>query len=163
MIPLSSPGPEQTEGRGLTSKTAFDEMFEKMYTETRKELERRLTKVQANPEDKALRLNPEEQMQYSMTWNQMVSMLGSKYGFNPRADDSPLSFWGLENQPYELQLDVVKTLHILFLWGLVGPKAETEDIGYSSYEVWPDDWERILVRFRLADWTVLDSKSSRTI
>ena len=151
LMPTSSPSPGPNEVRALASKNVVDEVFEKLYRETRKELEERLAKVQGQPEDKSLRLTPEEERGYSIVWNQMVNMLGTKYGFNLHADDSPLSFWGLENRPYELQLDVVKTLHILFLWGLVSPKAETEDIGYSSYEVWPDDWERILVRFGLAD------------
>jgi hypothetical protein len=150
LVLTSSPAQTQASATGL------DEVFEKLYRDTRKELEDRLTKVQAEPENKGLRLTPDEEMRYSEISRQMENLVGTKYGFSPRAEGSPLSFWGLEKQPFELQLAVVKTLHISFLRMLVSPRAERNDIIYSGTEVWPDDWERILVRFKLSDKPVLD-------
>jgi len=158
LMPSSQPGAGPNEGRVPASTGALDEVFERLYRDTRKELEARLAKVEEEPENRSLRLKTDEQKKYAEVWKQMMNMVGAKHGFDPYADESPISFWGLETQPYELQLDVVKTFHIDFLRGLVGPKAETEDIGYSSYEVWPKDWERILVRFRLADGPFPDAE-----
>lgn len=132
------------------AESILDEAFEKLYWDTRKELEKRLAIVQAEPENKSLRLAPEEETMYSQVSRQLENLLGSKYNFNPRAEDSPISFWGLEKQPFELQLEVIKTLHILFLRIMVSPRAEMGDIAYSGSEVWPEDWERILVKFKLS-------------
>ena len=46
LMPSSSPSPGPNEGRALASNDAVDEVFEKLYRETRKELEERLAKVQ---------------------------------------------------------------------------------------------------------------------
>ncbi len=153
--------PEHASGatnHGTRSYSALDEVFEKLYRETRSDLEERLAKVQKEPENKSLRLTQSEEMRYEESSRQMAGLAGAKHGFDPRAEDNPISFWGLEKQQYELQLDVVKILHIYYLRGLAGPKAETEDIGYSAYEVWPDDWERILVKFKLNDQPFLTQK-----
>lgn len=155
LVPASTLGKGSNEGSAPTSGTALDEVFERLYRDTRKELEEKLAKIQEHPENGNLRLTPNEEARYEKISQQMIGMAGSMHGFDPRADTTPISFWGLEKQPYELQLDVVKILHIFFLRGLAGPRAETEDIGYSTYEVWPDDWDRILVRFKLADGPIL--------
>lgn len=138
--------------------TGLDSVFDKLYWETRKELEERLAKVQAEPENKSLRLTAEEEAKYSQVSRQMENLLGNKYGFNARAEDSPMSFWGLEKQPHEVQLDVIKTLHLSFLRLMVGSKAEISDIAFSSTEVWPEDWENILVQFKLSDKLFLTEK-----
>ena len=152
LLVSASPGNRPTATAGL------QEVFEKLYSDTRRELEERLAKIQEEPGNMKLRLTPEEEAHYEKISQQMINMAGAVHGFDPRADASPISFWGLENQPYELQLDVVEILHVFFLRGLVGPRAETEDIGYSAYEVWPDDWDRILIRFKLADRPILSDE-----
>lgn len=155
VVPSSTPGPAQT------STTGLNEVFEKLYWNTRKELEERLTKVQADPENKSFRLTPEEEGKYSQVSRQMENLLGNKYSFNARTEDSPMSFWGLEKQPREVQLDVIKSLHISFLRLMVGPKAEMSDIAFSSTEVWPEDWERILIQFNLAEKPFLSENFKR--
>ena len=146
---------------GQISTTGLNQIFEKIYWDTRKELEERLAKVQAEPENRSLRLTPEEETKYSQISRQMENLLGSKFGFNARAEESPMSFWGLEKQPREVQLDVIKTLHISFLRLMVGPKAEISDIAFSSTEVWPEDWERILIEFQLAEAPFLSENFKR--
>jgi hypothetical protein len=133
-----------------TSATSLDELFDKLYWKAREELEGRLAKVEGEPENKSLRLSQEEEKRFAEISLQMESILGARYGFNHRdVEASPISFWGLEKQPLELQLAVVKERHIRFLRMIVEPKAETNDITYSTDEVWPDDWARILERFGL--------------
>ena len=83
--------------------------------------------------------------------NQMTNLITSKYKVDPDGDEPLVTFWGLESQPLERQLDVVKVMHIHFLLYLVSQKAETEDVGYQAYQVWPDDWPQILRRFNLGD------------
>jgi hypothetical protein len=138
--------------------TDVDTVFENLYRDTRKELEERLTRVQAEPENKSLRLTPEEETKYSQVSRQMENLISAKYGFAVRGEESPISFWGLEKQSYEVQLAVVKTLHISFLRMIVDATAERNDIVYSGTEVWPDDWDRILVRFKLSEEPVLTDK-----
>jgi len=128
---------------------SLDEVFEKLYRGTRKELEVRLAKVQEQPDNKNLRLSREEEDRYSQVSRQMESIIASKHRFDLRAEDSPISFWGLEKQPYELELEVVKIRHLRFLRMLVEPGAERNDVAYSTDEVWPEDWPRILDRFNL--------------
>lgn len=132
--------------------TGLDTIREKLYWDTRKELEERLAKVRAEPENKNARLTPEEEAKYSQVSRQIENLISTKYGFNLRdVETSPISFWGLEKQPYELQLAVVKERHIRFLRMIVGPRAERSDITYSTDEVWPEDWPRILERFSLGN------------
>lgn len=139
-------------GQPQTSATALDEVFERIYKGAKHELEERLAKIQVEPENKNLRLASDEQKKYHQVWVQMRNIVGAKYGFDPSAEDSrPIMFTGLEKEPYEMQLDFIKTMHIDFLREIVGPKAETADIGYTVEDVWPEDWERVLVRFKLAD------------
>ena len=76
---------------------------------------------------------------------------GVKQDADPNHNGLFLDFWGLEQQPYERQLAVVKTNHINFLLYFVCPRAETNDIGYSIDHVWPEDWARILERFNLGN------------
>lgn len=134
------------------TESVLDEVFEKLYWDTRKELEERLTKVEAEPENKGLRLTLEKEARYSDVSRQMENLLGARFGFNPReVETSPISFWGLEKQPFELQLAVVKQRHIRFLRMMVETKAERNDIAYSTDEVWPEDWPHILERFNLGD------------
>ena len=147
-------------GQAQTS-VDLDEIFEKLYRNARKELEEKLAKVESEPRNKSLRLTPEEEAKYSQISRQLENLLGNKYGFNPRAENSPMSFWGLERQPHGLQVDVIKTLHISFLRVIVSPRAEMSDIAYSATEVWPEDWERILVKFKLSDGPFLTEEFKR--
>ena len=134
------------------STKSLDAVFEKLYWNARKELEEKLAKVQGEPGDKNLRTTTDEEARYADTSRQMESLIGTRYGFNQRdVENSPVSFWGLEKQPYELQLAVVKVRHIRFLRLIAGPKAEQSDIVYSTDEVWPSDWPRILERFNLGN------------
>jgi len=127
----------------------LDEVFEELYKETRKELEERLSKVQTEPENKSIRLTPEEDSRYSDVSRQLENIIGVKYGFDPRAEDTPISFWGLEKRPYEIQLAVVKSRHLRFLRLITDSTAEKSDVVFSTDEVWPEDWPRILDRFHL--------------
>ena len=154
VVGLLLPEPQHDTGSSTLLKPiayqGLEDIFERMYWQTRKELEEKLEKVQAEPENKSLRLTPEEEAKYSQVSRQMENLLSRRYGFNVRAEDSPLSFWGLERQSREVQLNVIKTLHVSFLRLMVGPKVEISDIAFSSTEVWPEDWERILIRIGLA-------------
>lgn len=134
------------------SITALDELFDKLYWNARKELEGRLARVQGEPENKSLRLSQEEEARFAEVSRQMENVICARYGFNQLdAENTPISFWGLEKQPEELQLAVVKIRHIRFLRLIVGPKAEQSDVVYSTDEVWPQDWPRILERFNLGN------------
>lgn len=136
----------------------LDEVFERLYHDTRKELEERLAKVQANPEDKSRRLTEEEEMRYSKVSREMEKILGVRFGFNPQEEGNPISFWGLEKQPYELQVKVVMTQHILLLRILASPRVEASDVAFSGMEVWPEDWERILAKFSLSEGPFLSDE-----
>lgn len=142
---ISSETPSDSRAR----VAGLDEVFEKLYRDTREELEERLTKIQTEPSNKSLRLTAEEEGKYSQVSRQLENLLGSKYGFNSRAEDSPMSFWGLDAQPYNVQLDVVKALHVSFLRTITSPRAEKSDVVFSGTEVWPEDWSRILNHFSL--------------
>jgi hypothetical protein len=139
-----------TQGR-MTTSAGLDEVFEKLYLDAKKELEARLGKVEAEPENKSLRLTPDERQKYIAMRNQMTNLAGSKFGINPEGDEPLLTFWGLENRPRDFQASIVKILHVNFLLGIVSPRAETEDVTYHAYQVWPDDWPRILKRFGLGE------------
>ena len=147
----SPPSAGPNEGHAPNARGAVDEVFERLYRDARQELEERLSRVEREPENRSLRLSPEERQKYIAMRNQMTYLAGVRHGVDPEGDKPLLTFWGLEKQPFQLQLDVVKILHIDFLLGLVSPKAETEDIGYSTYQVWPQDWPRILERFNLGN------------
>ena len=144
--------PRSTSVPTQASTTALDELFDKLYWNARKELEWRLAKVQGEPENKSLRLSQEEDARFAGVSRQMENVIGTRYGFNQLdAENTPISFWRLEEQPEKLQLAVVKIRHIRFLRLIVGPKAEQSDIVYSTDEVWPQDWSRILERFGLGN------------
>jgi hypothetical protein len=145
------------------SITGQDAIFEKLYRNARKELEERLTRVEDQPENKDLRLTPEERQKYITIRNQMTNLIGAKLGANLDGEESLLTFWGLENQPREFQVGVVKTMHVDFLLGIVSPKAETEDVGYQARQVWPEDWPRILERFNLGNELYLNEKFSEYV
>jgi len=151
LMPMSGTGPTPRDSRMTASASVLEDVFERLYREARSDLEARLTRVEEEPQNKSLRLTPEEQQRYIAIRNQMTNLAGGKYGTDRDAEEPLLTFWGLENRPYELQVSVVKILHINFLLGIVGPRAETEDVGYQAYHVWPDDWPRILGRFNLGD------------
>ena len=142
--------PEASAISPQTSPSGLGEIFERLYKETRKELEERLVKVEVQPENKTLRLSPEERQKYIAIRNQMTGIIESKYNTNPETE-SLLSFWGLEDRPHELQVSVVKIMHIDFLLGIVSSRAETEDVGYQAIQVWPHDWPRILGHFDLGN------------
>ena len=159
LLMSSSPSDARSNGSQVpTSTKVLNEVFERLYRDTRKELEERLAKVQEEPENKSLRLTPHEEEKCNQVYRQMRSIVGSKYGFDPDEPNYSLGFFGLEKEPYDRQLDTVKTLHVWFLSEIVGPKAETADITYSAFEVWPEDWERIIIRFKLADRPFLAAK-----
>ena len=159
LLMSSSPsGARPNGGQVPTSTNALDEVFERLYRDTRKELEEKLARIQENPLNLSLRLTPDEESRYGKVSVQMKNLAGSKHGFDPRADDNPISFWGLEKQPYELQLDVVKIRHIGFLRDITSPRAEIADAGLSSSEVWPENWEHILTRFNLSSGPILTCK-----
>ena len=145
------------------SSAGLDEVFEKLYVDTRKELEARLEKVEAGPEDKNLRLTLEERQKYIAVRNQMTNLTGSKYGINPEGDEPLLTFWGLENRPPEFQLSIVKIMHVNFLLGIVSLRAKTEDVTYHAYQVWPDDWPQILKRFNLGEAQYTTEKFNRYV
>jgi hypothetical protein len=161
-MPLLVSGLQQsslsTDSKISTSATALDEVFEKLYRDARKELEERLAKVQGDPANKSLRLTPAEEERYATVSRQMEDIAGTKHGFNPREDAGPLSFWGLEKQPHYFQVDAIKIRHISFLRDIVSPRAEIADIGYVGENVWPEDYERILVNFKLVDGPFLTEK-----
>ncbi|MDG7011778.1 MAG: hypothetical protein JRN17_01650 [Nitrososphaerota archaeon] len=133
------------------SQVGLDAVFEQLYRDTRRELEERLVKVEAEPENKDLRLASEERQKYIAIRNQMTNLVGAKYGVTPDGDEPLLTFWSLENRPYDLQMAVVKITHVDFLLGIVSPRAETEDVGYNAFQVWPQDWPQILKRFNLGE------------
>ena len=135
--------------QGTASTGSLDEVFERLYKGSRKELEERLALVQEQPENKGLRLTQAEEEKYTQASKQMEGILAAKFEFDARAEDTPMSFWGLEKQPYQLQLGVIKTRHVRFLRLMVDPTAEKSDVVYSSDEVWPEDWPQILERFNL--------------
>jgi len=137
--------------QALVSTTELDAVFEKLYWNSRKELEEKLAKVEKEPQNATHRLSSEEMERYIAVRNQMTSLACAKHGVDLEGDPPLLTFWGLERQPPELQEDVVKIEHINFLLYIVSPKAETEDIGYSTDGVWPDDWPRMLERFSLGN------------
>ncbi len=157
---LLVPGPRSS-SQGLDSTAAIDEVFEKLYRDARKDLEERLARVQEEPENTSLRLNVEEEAKYAEVSRQMVNIVGAKHGFDPLADDNPVSLWGLENQPHKVQLDVVKIYYVKFLRRIIGPRAETADVIISTEEVWPEDWERLLIKFKLSDRSFLTDKFKR--
>jgi hypothetical protein len=141
------------EGQSQVSQGGIDQIFDKLYNEARKELEEKLARVQAEPENKSLRLTPEEETEFAEVTRQMDGLIGAKFGFDPRpvpGATSPISFWDLEKRPHEFQLAVVKERHIRFLRLIVDTKAEKSDIVFSTDEVWPEDWQLILERFGLA-------------
>ncbi len=158
LVPSSRPSSSSRASQVTASTAALDDIFERLYKETSSELEERLAKVQEEPENLSLRLNDVEEKKYGPVFGQMVDIIGYKHGIDPLDFDSPVSMWGLEKQPYELQLEVIEAFYISFLHELVGRKAETADIGYTATGVWPEDWERILIRFKLKDGPFLTEK-----
>jgi hypothetical protein len=146
-----------------TSRVGLDEIFDRLYEDTRKELEERLARVEDQPENKDLRLTPEERQKYIAIRNQMTNVIGAKLVANHDGEEPLLTFWGLENRPREFQICVVKTMHIDFLLGIVSQKAETEDVGYQARQVWPEDWPRILERFSLGNELYLSDKFSKYV
>lgn len=138
-------------------------VFGKLYVDAREELEQRLVKVEGEPGNKTLRLTPQEMKKYIDIRNRMTDLLGSMTGLDVHGDESPVTFWGLEKQPLDLQLAVVKIEHVHFLLYLVSEKAETEDVGYSAKQVWPKDWPGILERFNLGNDQYVTDKFSRYV
>src|SRR2546425_3816331 len=63
LIPSSPPSAGPSEGHAPAS-SALDEVFERLYRETRKELEERLAKVQEEPENKKFRLTLDEEARF---------------------------------------------------------------------------------------------------
>ena len=154
-IPSSATPPSQVTSGGL------DEVFEKLYRESRKELEERLDRINKEPENKNLRLSEDEFQRYVGLRTQMWNLMGAKYHFDladPSRSDSHLWLTGLENEPQERQLDTVKSLHINFLIYLAREKAELNDGTYEGDDVWPEEWDVLLRRFGLSDGSLLPTE-----
>lgn len=134
---------------GQSKATELDEVFEKLYWSTRTELEERLAKVEAEPNNKKLRLTPEERQRCIAQRNQMIQLAAAELGVEPESDQFLLTFRGLDKQTRQWQSLVVKILHIQFLLGLVSLNAESADIAYETWQAWPEDWSIILERFGL--------------
>ena len=147
-------------GASITGQVAI---FEKLYHGARKELEERLAIVEADPENQALRLTPEERQKYISVRNQMTDLVRVRFGVSHDEEEPLLTFWGLENREQEYQICIIKTMHIDFLLGIVSPKAETEDVGYQARQVWPQDWPKILERFNLGNESYRNEKFSNLI
>ena len=146
-VPSPASPPSQVTAGGL------DEVYEKLYRESRKELEERLDRINKEPENKSLRLNEDEFQHYVGLRTQMWNLMGAKYHFDltdPNRSDSHLWLTGLENEPHERQLDTAKSLHINFLLYLATEKAESNDVIYETDDVWPEEWDVILPRFGLS-------------
>jgi hypothetical protein len=158
LIPPNPRSPTAAAAAVLAGAAALDEVFERMYTEARTELRERLAKIEADPENKSLRLTLEEEKRYALIWEQMRGMVGVKYGFDPDAPGNSIGFYGLEKEPYERQLDSIKTLYIWFLIDITGPGAETADVDCSNEDIWPEEWERINDRFGLEDGPIVTEK-----
>ena len=158
LMSSSLSGATSYEGQVPISASELDEIFERLYRDTRKNLEERLTKVQEEPENKSLRLTLVEEKRYRQVWKQMRRIVGAKYDFDPSAPGNSLRFLDLEKEPYGRQLDTIKTLHIAFLHDLVSPRSEIADIGYTIEDVWPEDWEHILIKFKLSGGPFLTTK-----
>jgi len=159
VAPLLIPNPRSpAAGAVPAGATALDEVFERMYSEARTELRERLARVEADPENKTLRLTPEEERRYAQIWKQMIGMVGVKYGFDPLAPGSSIGFLGLEKETYERQLDSIKTMYIWFLVDITSPKAETADVDCSIEDIWPEEWERINDKFRLEDGPIITER-----
>jgi hypothetical protein len=154
LTPLLTHGPQKDSSlRGITTSptAALDEVFEKLYRDARRELEERLAKVMEEPQNNSLRLTPEEEKRYSEVFGQMMRIIRTKHGIDEDDPSHPLATWSLHEQPYPVQLEVIKAEHILFLHEIAGSRAENADIGYTATGIWPRDMERILVRYKLIE------------
>ena len=129
----------------------LDEALERLYRDTRKELEERLDRIDNEPENMSLRLTEEEFQRFARTRNQMYDIIAAKYHFDPYAPGNSIGFVGLDNQPREKQLDELKSLHVNFLLYLSARRAESNDVAYETADVWPEEWDIILPRFGLSD------------
>jgi len=76
------------------SSAGLDEVFERLYKETRRELEERLAKIRRRTHEQNLRLSQQEMEQFIGIRNQMTNLVAAKYGINPESDEPLLTFWG---------------------------------------------------------------------
>lgn len=136
----------------------LDEVFERLYRDTRKDLEERLDRINKEPENTALRLTEEEFQRFVKIRNQMWDIIAAKYHIDLSAPGNFIGFVGLDTEPYAKQLDELKSLHVNFLIYLATQKAETNDVLYATADVWPEEWGVILPRFRLSDGGPLPSE-----
>lgn len=151
LIPTPQSGSNLGVGAVPAAATALDEVFERLYRETRKELEERLAKVMEEPENMSLRLTPDEEERLDPVFGQMMRIIRAKHSIDEDDPSYPLATWSLHEQPFETQLEVVKAWHIAYLTEFVGPRAETADIGYTSTGIWPQDMEHILIHYKLTE------------
>jgi len=135
------------------STTGLDAVFEKLYRDARKELEEKLDQIKIEPENRNLRLTEtsEEFQRFVSVRNKMWDIIAAKYHFDPYAPGNSIGFFGLENQPHDRQLDSVKSLHLNFLLYLTRDRAESNDAIYETTDVWPEEWDIVLLRFGLSD------------
>ena len=147
--PLLAPGSNSSSTQA--SMAGLDEVFERLYTEARKELEERLDRINKEPGNMSLRLTEEEFQKFVKARNQMYDIIGAKHHFDPYAPGDSIGFVGLDNQPHEKQLDELKSLYVNFLLYLATKKAESNDVAYETADVWPEEWDIILPRFGLSN------------
>jgi hypothetical protein len=137
---------------------ALDEVFERLYKETRDELEQRLNRVMEQSRNKSLRLTPEEEKRYGEVFAQMMRMIRTKHGIDEEDPEDRLTTWSLHEQPYDLQLEFIKAMHVSFLNEVAGPRAETADIGYTATGIWPEDMEHVLAHYKLINGPFLTAE-----
>lgn len=150
LVPTMKSG--SASGQVQASATGLDEAFEKLYWDTRRELEERLDRINKEPANVGLRLTKDEFQRYVQIHNQMGNVLGAKYGFNPgEPGHNWFSFLDLDKEILNRQLDIVKFRHIGFLYYLASEKAEWNDASYAIDDVWPEEWDALLKHFNLVN------------
>ena len=136
----------------------LDEVLERLYLDARKELEERLDRINKEPENMSLRLTELEFQRFVNVRNQMWDIIAAKYHIDLSAPGGYIGFVGLDTEPHAKQLDELRSLYVNFLIYLATQKAETNDVLYSTADVWPEEWDVILPRFGLSDGGLLPSE-----
>ena len=143
--------PRQSSSVTQVPTIGLDDALERLYRDARRELEERLDAIDREPENTNLRLTEEESQKFAKVRDQMYEIIGAKHCFDPYAPGNSIGFVGLDQQPPEKQSDELKSLYVNFLLYLAEEKAESNDILYKTADVWPEEWDVILPRFRLTN------------